>query len=185
MSGLPAIAAGDALVDELQGSQRAPSDAPTMGRLKRLSYSHEALVNLIIEHPEMDQNHLAAAFGYTASWISNILSSDAFKVRLASRREEVIDPALRATLKERFEALARQSLDVLQRELEKPAVKPEVALRAAELGARVHFDRQVTIVTPPDADRLNRLAGRLLALQEKVLNPEGISDAQIIETARS
>lgn len=163
------VLAGDKLLEELEGS--APgrqTDAPSMGRLKRCSYTHDALIDLIIKHPGMDQNHLAAAFGYTPGWISNILASDAFKARMAARREEVVDPVMRATIKERFEALAHQSLTVLMDQLSQSTVSPLVALRAAELGAKAIGIGGHAPAPVPQANRLEQLAERLLALHAGV-----------------
>lgn len=141
-----------------------------MGNLKRVSYTHKAMVDLILENPGMDQNQIAAYFGYTPGWISSILASDAFQAQMAARREEIIDPELRATIEERFRALIIQSLTVLKAELSKPAVKPEVALRAAELGAKAlgiggHAPQKPPA---PDADRLLKLSERLVTLQSNI-----------------
>lgn len=155
-----------ALVAEMMGEAAhsvAPPPAPTMGRLAKVSYSHEAMIDLIITCPGISQNELAARFGYTPGWISNILASDAFQAKLAERRKEVIDPTMVATLEERFRGLVVQGHEVLKRELDKPAVKPEVALRAMELGARA---LGLGGHAPPAATPINldELAQRLIAL---------------------
>lgn len=164
-----ALAAGDALLKELAGGAhlKNPADrGATMGRLKRCNYTHDALIDLIIEHPELDQNELAAAFGYTPGWISNILASDAFQAKMALRREAVIDPDLKATIEERFRALTIRSLQVLQAKLNAPQVSDNVALRAAELGAKaLGIGGHAAPKIPEDPDRLARLAERLLQLQ--------------------
>lgn len=164
-----ALAVGDQLLRELEGAPKSGAPAPTMGRLQRVSYTHQALIDLIIEQPELTQNQLAAHFGYTPGWISNILASDAFKEAMAGRREEILDPALKATVKERFEALTIQSLMVLQRKLSQDQVSDQVALRAAELGAKaLGVGGHAPPPAPPSTDRLERLASRLLALQTQV-----------------
>jgi hypothetical protein len=171
-----AIAAADQLLGELATSPRTPP-AETMGRLKKVSYTHKALIDLIIEHPEMTQNQLAAHFGYSPAWISNILASDAFQNAMAGRREEIIDPAIKATIEERFRALVIRSLAVLEEKLAKPAVSDQVAIRCAELGAKA---LGVGGHAPPPApketaaERLERLATRLLELQPqgRVINGE-------------
>lgn len=159
-------ASADNLVQELIAA--APADArqdrPTMGKLAKLRYTHEAMVDLIIKHPELSQNHLAAAFGYTPSWISNVLASDAFQERLAARRNEIVDPLLRATLEERTRALYLQSLSVLQAKLDMPEVDPKVAIACAELGARSLGLGQPQPNATPAGDRLTRLAARLIEL---------------------
>lgn len=177
-----AVAAGDQLLEELGTRAPVPSTAPTMGRLKRISYTHDALIDLILAHPELDQNELAAHFGYTPGWISNILASDAFQLKMAQRREEVIDPDLKATLEERFRALVIRSLNVLQAKLNAPVVSDNVALRAAELGAKALGLGGHASPPPqaPAADRLLRLAERLVALKSP---QEGMTiDGQVTAT---
>lgn len=168
-----------AMLEELQGVPR--THAPTMGNLAKVRYTHEALIDLIIARPEMSQNQLAAYFGYSPGWISNILASDALQARMAQRREEIVDPELKATIEERFRALAIQSLKVLQHKLNQPTVSDNVALRAAELGAKAlgiggH-------AAPPQVDtsgdRLERLANRLIMLQSGVR--ARIEDGRLLE----
>ncbi len=179
MEASDALRAGDRLVEELKG-ERKESTAPTMGRLAKCSYTHDALIDLIIERPELDQNHLAAAFNYTPSWISNILASDAFQAKLATRRDQIIDPRLKATIEERFRALIIQSLNVLQEKLSMPLVSDNVALRAAELGAKaLGIGGNAPPPPAPRQDRLVLIAERLVFLQsnirERVVNGEVIT----------
>jgi hypothetical protein len=176
-----ALRDGDKLVAELSAGgplAKGGERAETMGRLKRCSYTHKALIDLIIEHPEMLQNELAAHFGYTAGWISNILASDAFQAAMEARREEIIDPELKATIEERFRALVIRSTQVLMEKLNGKQVSDNVALRAAELGAKALGIGGHSVPKPPENsnDRLERLAERLISLQtrnrEKVINGE-------------
>lgn len=168
MNGVSAaeLTVGDRLLGELTAP--APREkAETMGRLKRVRYTHQAMIDLIIEHPEFSQNQLAAEFGFSAGWVSNILASEAFQAAMAARRDEIIDPELKATIKERFEALARASLDVLMHKLRQPAVSDTVALRAAELGAKaigIGGHAPAADKVESSADRLERLAKRLEVL---------------------
>jgi len=154
--------------------------AGTMGNISKLRYTHEAMVDLIIQHPEISQNQIASLFGYTPSWISNVMASDAFQERLASRRSEVCDPILRATLEERTRALYLQSLAVLQAKLEMPEVDAKVALAAAELGAKSLGLGQPQPNTQPSGDRLTTLAARLMQLNPQ--NGGTIYEVQVSET---
>lgn len=180
-----ALEDADSLVEQLKGPEPGGPKALTMGRLQKCSYTHDALIDLIIKtEGKMDQNQLAGYFGYTPGWISNIMASEAFKERMAARREEVIDPVLRATINERFEALVHQSLNVLMAKLSMPQVSDNVALRAAELGAKAvgigghgHAPQNPT----PQADRLERLADRLLALQANVRERSINGEAELLE----
>ena len=168
-----ATAKGDELIAELTKAGpfgRPPSSAPTMGRLGKVHYTHESMIELIIAQPELTQGQIASYFGYTEGWISNILASEAFQAALAKRRHEVIDPTLVASIKERFEALTIQSLKVLQHKLNQPMVSDQVALRAAELGAKALGvgGHAPAGVVPPSPDRLAELAKRLVDLQPRI-----------------
>lgn len=176
-----AMAAGDALLAELKGPEPREK-APTMGNLKRCSYTHDAMIDLILAHPEMTQGAIAAHFGYTEGWISSILASDAFQNKMAARREEIIDPDLKATIEERFRALVIQSLKVLQAKLTAPQVSDAVALRAAELGAKALGVGGHKPPAAPQTDRLEKLAERLIALQSNVRERVINGQVELLET---
>lgn len=185
----------DQFLGELSSGEKNPSPAPTMGVLKKVAYTHQAMIELIIEGSRrpggISQKEIAAHFGYTEAWISNILASEAFQAALAKRREEVIDPELRATIRERFEALVIQSLKVLQSKLNQAQVSDQVAIRAAELGAKAlgiggHAPQPKQ---ESSQDRLTRLAGRLVSLHTsakdgKVYNGE-VLEVTVEEQQRS
>lgn len=135
---------------------------PTMGNLKKIRYTHDSMIDLIIAEPWISQNHLAAHFGYSPAWISNIFASDAFQARLAERRKEVIDPTLIATIEERVKGLTLQAFDVLQQKLSNNP-SDNVALRAAELGVKA---MGLGGHAPPKIEPidLSALAERLVAL---------------------
>lgn len=183
------MAAGDELLAELAAPVRAGEQAATMGRLQKCSYTHKAMVDLIIEHPEYSQNQLAHHFGYTPGWISNVLASDAFQEQLEARKELIIDPALKATITERFRALTIRSLEILHEKLNKPNVSDTVVLRSVELGAKA---LGVGGNAPPQkvessADRLERLAARLENLNRPVqgaVYENAIQDAEVIPTSQ-
>jgi hypothetical protein len=92
----------------------------------------------MIARPELTQGAMAAHFGYTEAWLSQIISSDAFQVRLAERREQLVDPAIRESLRVRFDSMVQRSLEILSEKLAKPAneVPDQLALRAFELSTR-------------------------------------------------
>jgi hypothetical protein len=134
-------------------------------------YSHEAMIDMLVAEPWISQNELAARFGYTAAWVSTIMTSDAFKARLEMRKDEVVDPALRLSMEERFKAVTTKSLEVLMEKLAQPAsfVPDNLALRAAELGAKsLGMGQQQQVQVTPPADHLDKLADRLIALQKNL-----------------
>ncbi len=158
----------DKLLGELQSVPQAPPPAA-----KKLRYSHEAMVDLIIAQPDISQNQLAKVFGYTAGWISQILNSDAFQARLAARKIEIEDPVLRATVEERTKAIYLQSLAILEEKLSRPAtsVPDNLVLKAMELGARGislgGFGKEVVQPAAPAPNRLEILVGNLDRVMEK------------------
>jgi hypothetical protein len=143
--------------------------SPAKPEIAKVRYTHDAMIDLIISDPWISQNQIAAYFGYTVSWVSIIFSSDAFKERLEMRKEELVDPAIRATLEERMKALVTRSLDVLMEKLNKPAsgVSDTVALRALELGAKAIGMGGNAPATPVtiNAGHIENLAERLVQLR--------------------
>jgi hypothetical protein len=141
-------------VEERQGGVRPP----------KIRYTHDSMIDLIIANPAISQNDIAAHFGYTPSWVSIIFTSDAFQAKLAARRAELVDPAIAATIEETFKALTHQSLKILMKKLEAPVVSDNLALRAAELGAKSLGLGGHAAPPVQDPSRLESLAERLTGL---------------------
>lgn len=158
------------------------ASAPTMGGLKKISYTHDALIDLMIAHPEYTQNQLAATFGYSASWISNIFASDAFKARAAERRKEIVDPALMAEVESRFEGLVRRSLAILEEKLNAPAaaVSDQLALRTLEIAAKAkgYGARETPVVVNNVTNHLEVLGSNLTNLLRRKRAEAEIIDAE-------
>lgn len=133
----------------------------------KMRYSHDAMVDLLIANPGITQRALAGQFGYTEAWVSTIMASDAFKVRLATRREQLVDPSILASIEERFSALAEKSLAVLQEKLAAPQVSDDLALKACALGAKalgIGGNASAKTVVINSNERLDTLAKRLTGL---------------------
>lgn len=94
-----------------------PQTGERRNGIVKVRYSHAALIDAIVANPTVTQRQLAAYFGYTEAWISQIMSSDAFQAALAARKEEIIDPLLRMTVEERLKGLTLKSIEVLQEHL--------------------------------------------------------------------
>lgn len=186
----PAPQVADALLAEMAQAGQAKratqliSGSVSSARRPKMRYSHQAMVDMIVENPAISQNEIAAAFGRTAGWISTIVTSDAFQCLLAARKAELIDPELVLSHRERFNALTTRSLQVLQEKLAKPIdqIPDQLALRAVELGAKaLSIGGNAPPPAPPVAadylpaiaDRLSRLIGQRPA--------QPVSDAIVIE----
>lgn len=143
--------------------------------IAKISYSHEAMIDLIIANPGISQNELARHFGYTPSWISQIISSDTFQSALAKRREQLVDPLIAAEVELQFKSLVSRSLDILHQKLNKPAaeIPDNLALRALEIGSRaagygVKDPTQASPSTPAEVHiHLEQLGGGLVALLQR------------------
>ena len=117
----------DNLLDDLIGEAQP---------IAKVSYTHDAMIDLIIASPAISQGKLAQHFGYTQGWVSQIMSSDAWKVRLAERKGELSDPTVVATVMERLEGLARHSVNMIQQSMDANPGKVDVALKALEISTR-------------------------------------------------
>lgn len=106
-----------------------------MYQIQKVSYSHDGMIDLIVADPTISQNAIAAHFGYTPGWVSQVFNSDAFKERLAARKDELIDPVIRASIEEKLQALADKSIQVLLEKLH-TTQNPSVAIRALDVSSR-------------------------------------------------
>ena len=118
--------------------ERLEGTESSAGKLQRVSYTHDAMVDAIIANPAISNEELARIFGYSASWMSQIKNSDAFLERLAARRKEISDPILVATVEDKLRAITDRGLDIIAEKLSGPAVAVPIdsAFKAVELGTR-------------------------------------------------
>lgn len=108
----------------------------TGGAIQKVRYTHDAMIDMIVANPWISQGELARNFGYTEGWVSQVIASDAFQARLAERKNELVDPHLRATIEERFKGLVVRSIEILMRKLEQDKVSDETALKALEIASK-------------------------------------------------
>lgn len=147
----------------------------------RVSYTHDAMIDLIIARPTVTNNELASVFGYTAAWCSMIKSSDAFKARLAARKGELVDPTLTATIEDRIKGITERALQVMAEKLEAPSamVPDTLVMRAAEFGAKSLGIGAVPAAPTFDPNHLKDLAHRLVDLQRQ--HTRGGDDVQDVD----
>jgi len=104
-------------------------------KLKRVSYTHDAMIDFILANPEMSQGDIAKHFGYGQAWLSVIFNSDAFQARLAERKEDVIDPIIRASIDEKMKGALSLSYEILTEKLAATR-NPDLALKVADLSSK-------------------------------------------------
>lgn len=164
------------------GQTAAPALLPTApkpwqerfeGKLKKVSYTHDAMIDLIIQEPMISQGEIAAYFGYSQAWVSQVINSDAFQARLAARKGDLTDPLIVKSIEERVSAAAQRSLDKVLESLD--TASPEYALKVAQTmlsakgfgpgGAKQAGSNNVAVIVnipqkAPDADTwASRYAG--------------------------
>lgn len=106
-------------------------------QLKKVHYTHDALIDAIIADPSIRQKELAEIFGFTEAWISTVVCSDSFQARLAVRRSDLVGSSLLLNFNERMKRMALKSLDRLEGELDKKmACDVNVALEGLKIAAK-------------------------------------------------
>lgn len=166
-------------VEEIEALVGLPAEVPVKRQaIEKVRYTHTDIIDFILAHPGCRQKDIAARYGYTQAWVSQVMSSDAFQSAFAKRRAEVVDPALTLSIDERFRALTIQSLERLHEHLDRPDCKPEIALRAAELGAKSLGVGGHAPPPPSPADSLTRLAERLVQLNRPQSAPVEVFDGE-------
>ena len=105
--------------------------AEAQKQLQKVSYTHEAMIDLILQEPTVTQVELAEVFGYSIGWVQTVLSSDSFRARLAERKAALVDPAIANSLNERLQTVAIKSLDLVS---EKLSVEQSAAYAMDALG---------------------------------------------------
>jgi hypothetical protein len=103
--------------------------------ITKVSYTHDAMIDLIMQDPTVTTAELAQVFGYSPAWVSRILASDSFQSRLAQRKSALIDPIVARSLNDRLRAVAVRSMDVIEERL---AAEPsaQYAIDALELATK-------------------------------------------------
>lgn len=83
----------------------------------KVSYSHDAMIDLIIREPTVTMKELGELFGYTAGWVSRIVASDSFQARLAERKAVLVDPHVAQSLNERLSGVVIHAVDIVSEKL--------------------------------------------------------------------
>jgi hypothetical protein len=99
---------------------------------------------LLLSPPGETQRALAKRLGYTQSWLSRLIASDAFQMRLAKRIEE-LDPDKREIFRLRFATIEEEARGILLTSLQKLSEKlndpvepePDLLLKSAAMTSKL------------------------------------------------
>lgn len=100
--------------DNSQGTSMLPAKAQAV---KKISYTHDAMIDLIIQEPTVTMTELGELFGYSAGWVARVVASDAFACRLAERKAVLVDPHVAQSLNERLQGVAIHAIDLVGEKL--------------------------------------------------------------------
>lgn len=89
--------------------------------LKKLSHRHEEVLMWLLMNPDKPQRECARELNFTEGWLSQIISSDLFQIRLSELREQDFNVSI-LSLREKLTAVANMSLE---KQLEKLEVEQD------------------------------------------------------------
>lgn len=123
------------------GGELSPSVGPATTAVavpfsSRNFYTPQAMVELMLQHPDYSHAMLCSHFGRPASWLATVLASDAFQQALEPYREQIADPSLTATMQERFKALAIRTSNVMLEKMDSDKATDFLVLKAGEIAIK-------------------------------------------------
>ena len=153
-------------------------DGRLVNGIKHARYTHEAMIDLILTNPAISQNDLAAHFGYSASWISMVITSDSFQAKLQERKAEIIDPVLRGAVEESFRGLLLRSIEIVRSKMA-GEVTPQYALDVLKasskaLGYGARTGTQINI---------GAQSGSLIAVLTHMPKQERVVEGEVLPSA--
>ena len=86
--------------------------------LAKLTYTHEAMVDLILQEPTVTHKELGEVFGFSPGWVARVVASDSFQARIGERKKQLVDPQIAQSINERLGGIAIQSLEIVSNVLE-------------------------------------------------------------------
>ena len=90
----------------------------SMTKIARITYTHDAMIDLILQDPTVTHEELAELFALSRGWVSRVVYSDAFQARIAERKAQLIDPFIAADLNTRLRGVTIQAVNIMSAKLE-------------------------------------------------------------------
>lgn len=92
-------------------------------------------MDFLLQCPHAKLGDVALHFGYTQSWLSTVIHSNAFQAELASRRGE-ISTRIAGDIPTRLRALGHQAIEKLEDTFEVGLATPSLAMEVLQLAAK-------------------------------------------------
>lgn len=78
---------------------------------------HEAVIDMWLVDPTLQQGEIARALGKTQAWVSILVNSDAFRAKYAARKAELVDPYISEGAETRLKAVVNEAANELVKRL--------------------------------------------------------------------
>jgi len=119
-----------------RGRKAKPTDYTD--KIVSISYTHEAIMAYMIAFPHHGLREIGSYFGYSQTWLSQLINSDLFRAKLKERQDEHFSK-LSATIVEKIEAAAHVGIEKLGNMLEKSEDPKFVKDATSDLLAKMGF----------------------------------------------
>jgi len=103
-------------------------------QLQDLSYRHDGILNWLILNPDKSQGDCARALGYTEAWLSQVINSNLFQMRLQMLQQENREHGV-FTVAEKLAGLADLAIEKTLKNVE-VSLDPGFVLSAAEVALK-------------------------------------------------
>lgn len=100
-------------------------------QIAKVNHYHEAIADLMLAYPDMSKGDIANKMGYTQSWLSAIINSDAFIVYFDQRRA-AHNQIFHQQVVSKLYKTAVKAIDKVDEALDAPDVDPRYALDAKD-----------------------------------------------------
>jgi hypothetical protein len=187
------IDGGQAAGEPVAGSPAGPPAKITPAeRISGKSLTYDQIVDeLLLSPPSETQGQLARRIGYSESWLSRLIASDAFQSKLASRVEKDIEPERREAFKLRFASIEEEARGILMASLQKlserlvdpTGVPDQLIVKSIDSTSRLLGYGARTEPTTPRAGDMHLHLHMLADNLRKLNSSPDVSDAVIVPSA--
>lgn len=87
-----------------------------MAEIQSVSIKHEMIMDYLMAHPNIRLGDVAASFGITQPWLSQVIHSDAFQLKLREKQGIAFHHTV-LPIREKMLAVAHQALDKIAEQL--------------------------------------------------------------------
>lgn len=145
----------------------------------------DQLINWMLVNPGKPMTDAAHQFKFSATWLRTVVSSDAFRARLAEKQAHVDAELLIPSLRDKLKATAERAIERLAEHVEVSA-NPEFILDATEMLLKQQYGVGGAVPPPPTGViNVDRATIVLLEERDKLLGRSPLTITQETDNAQS